>query len=410
MAELRAAGVPLSPLELNNWYTQVPAEKNAAHLVLGAINTMIQAPGGADPYAGKYKLPAPGEPLSPELRRIIDRHLSNNAPALAQLRALKISSESRYPVNLASGAATLLPHLANLKSTAQILKLDAISAAYAGDAERSAGAVIAGLAVANTIKSEPLLISQLVRYACAAIAMSALEVSVSATDFSPDQLSRLENALQETEEQTNESIYKGLIGERAVGLATFSMSLADLERFSGGTATGAMEFSTVAKQLFALLHRTVGLRERDKRVYLEMMGLFTEAVRQPYPERLKASQAVSAHMDDRFKNKATAFTAPLSRLLLPSFAKAAEKEAFNIGQLRCARTALAVERFRISTGKLPSTLQELLPEYLAELPSDPFEGNPLELELLPEGSFRVKTSGVEGKRCHLTIRLGGERR
>lgn len=48
-----------------------------------------------------------------------------------------------------------------------------------------------------------------------------------------------------------------------------------------------------------------------------------------------------------------------------------------IAYLRCAKTACAVERFRLKHGKLPEKLEKLVPEFLAEIPIDPFDGKNL---------------------------------
>jgi hypothetical protein len=45
--------------------------------------------------------------------------------------------------------------------------------------------------------------------------------------------------------------------------------------------------------------------------------------------------------------------------------------------LDLARTALAAERYRLATGKLPQRLEDLTPQYLAQVPIDPFDGQPL---------------------------------
>ena len=45
--------------------------------------------------------------------------------------------------------------------------------------------------------------------------------------------------------------------------------------------------------------------------------------------------------------------------------------------LDLARTALAIERYRLATGAVPSELDELVPEHLQEMPLDPFDGRPI---------------------------------
>ena len=72
---------------------------------------------------------------------------------------------------------------------------------------------------------------------------------------------------------------------------------------------------------------------------------------------------------------------------------------------RTLRAGLAAERFLRDHGHPPATLEELVPEYLPEVPRNPFTGDPLKLEsgrlvrLLPDGTsetfngFRVYDGG-----------------
>jgi hypothetical protein len=46
-------------------------------------------------------------------------------------------------------------------------------------------------------------------------------------------------------------------------------------------------------------------------------------------------------------------------------------------KLLCADTALAVEGYRLAKGRLPDTLQELVPDFLERIALDPFDGQPL---------------------------------
>jgi hypothetical protein len=47
--------------------------------------------------------------------------------------------------------------------------------------------------------------------------------------------------------------------------------------------------------------------------------------------------------------------------------------------------ALAAERFRLKHGRWPDELADLCPEWLKEVPADPYDGKPLRHQRLPEG-------------------------
>lgn len=69
------------------------------------------------------------------------------------------------------------------------------------------------------------------------------------------------------------------------------------------------------------------------------------------------------------------------------------------GHLRCAVTALGVERFRLATGQWPESLDQIVPKYLSGVPVDPFSRMPLRLERFPDGV--VVTSSLSGFRFYL---------
>ena len=50
--------------------------------------------------------------------------------------------------------------------------------------------------------------------------------------------------------------------------------------------------------------------------------------------------------------------------------------------LRAAAACLAAERFRLAEGRWPADLAEVVPKYLADIPADPYDGQPLRFNRL----------------------------
>jgi hypothetical protein len=72
--------------------------------------------------------------------------------------------------------------------------------------------------------------------------------------------------------------------------------------------------------------------------------------------------------------------------LLHSMHSIVGKEAALLTRLRCARTALAIENYRLAhNGILPKHLNQLITTYLPELSRDPAEGEPLQFEPMKSG-------------------------
>ena len=80
------------------------------------------------------------------------------------------------------------------------------------------------------------------------------------------------------------------------------------------------------------------------------------------------------------------------------FVAVAEEKSFS-------RAALAIERFRFKNGRLPE-IQDLVPEYLQEWPSDTVDGEPIEYEKLAKGYIVMSRGATElknkGKKTNFT--------
>jgi len=75
--------------------------------------------------------------------------------------------------------------------------------------------------------------------------------------------------------------------------------------------------------------------------------------------------------------EARSWKAPVTRLLLPVWDDVGRMFASREASVVCARTALAVERYRLTHGGYPATLDALVPDILPQVPLDPLDGEPL---------------------------------
>jgi hypothetical protein len=80
-------------------------------------------------------------------------------------------------------------------------------------------------------------------------------------------------------------------------------------------------------------------------------------------------------------------------LLLPALQKAAR--SFAVGQVTAHEAALAcaLERYRLANGKLPESLDALVPQFIAKLPHDTLTGGPLKYERLSDTEFVLSSVG-----------------
>ena len=76
---------------------------------------------------------------------------------------------------------------------------------------------------------------------------------------------------------------------------------------------------------------------------------------------------------------------PFLEGMLPAMDKVAYSHWRGVAEARCASVGIACERFRLKNGRWPTTLNELCPAFLAAVPLDPFDGQPLRLANQDDG-------------------------
>jgi hypothetical protein len=379
---IRQNGYPGTLRELDAWYTHIPDSQNAALIYTNAFSepTLTNYSGSTMALVGETNwVPARGHLIEKEFRAELSAVLATNQNLLALLHSAAALTNSRYPVDLTKGFQVLLPHLAKVKSAVQLLTTEAILDASNGDIEKALAALRAAGAVADSMAEEPLLISQLVRYASWAIIFKRSELILNGATLSDQQLNALQIFFQNAEKP--HAMVRGLAGERASGLAVFMGSPDQQYVFGADFDSPPPLKDRLRTSLFIGLLKSTGLLRKDRSFYLDVMATNVAAAEAPFPERLTlAQQANNAAMSP--PSKLMIF----SRMLLPALGRAMQRDGDHAARIRTAATAIAVERFRRAhNGELPSDLNGLVPTYLTSVPGDPFDGQPLRFKRLTHG-------------------------
>ena len=323
--------------------------------------------------------------------------LTSNAAPLADLHAALDRPRSRYPVNLRGGANLTTAHLSPVKQVARMLTLEARFAAETGDPARATAALLASLRAARTLEDEPLLISYLVRLADNAITMDGAEGVLSRIQLTEAQLDRLQQAFALAESPGH--LGRAFMGERCLALDYFNMPtklLLSLTAAAPGTpANNPVGWDGIAQATLLQLYDMSGLKGRDCAYYLDRIDELIEAGARPRTEMPGRHERFEAELQ-RFAAQRSSILRPLSRMTLPAFAKALAKELRSVATLRCAQTALAVERWRLAhDDALPPSLDALVPRFLAAVPIDPMEGQPVKFRALTKGHV-IYSPGEDG--------------
>lgn len=384
LEKIRKAGYPTTSSELNDWYTLVPDVENAALVYQEAMDLLVQPDRSSpsQPVIGKAEWPEPGSELSPDVEDAIGNYLAANELALEAIRRASNLTQCRYPLDFRQGVNLLLPHLASLKALAQLLRLEAGYYAIHEKPDLAVRSILSGFDLAHSLVDEPLLISNLVRIACVSITLQGLEHVASENALTDTQILSLANAIHKAEAESKETFLRAIAGERSIGVSFFLASASEQAAFHSGNNAGIQDTSLLT------LFRISGLYGKDFRLFLDSFENMIQAIHEPYPDSIRRSKEAEMRIENEIGTSTGRFML-FSRNILPPLTRAFEKEARLTALLRASLAGLAVEQYRRAhAGGFPANLTLLVPEHLDTVPTDPFDGKPLDLEQLDTG-FRI---------------------
>jgi len=379
---ISAAGYPVTWAELDGWYAIPESAENGADYIIDAFSHYHKLDAGEEfeltPVVGSAELPPRTEPLAEETKALVTQYLVDNQQALELLHKGAAIEHSRYPIDLSMGFAAL-PDFSNIRTAARLLKLEAALHAENAEPQSAARSITSTFGLARSLSKEPLLLSQLVRIACQGLAISALEHAINRTEFTDEQLVNLSRVLNNAEDHS--AMTRAFAGERCVGVSIFKAPASQVVPLVGGSSRPGM-FSIA-------LYKFAGLADTDAITYLDLMEDYIETTQLPPHQRQSAVDAINAKIDKIPKIHI------LLRAFMPALSRVTMIDIRAIAQLRTARVALAIERYRLATGSFPDALSDLAPTYLDGVPKDPFDDKELRYKKLETG-FVIYSIGEDG--------------
>jgi len=183
---IRAAGYPVTWAELDEWYAIPQDAENAADTIIEAFlcyRKLNQTEVESLPVVGRGELPPRTEPLAEETKSLVAQYLADNQQALELLHEAAALKHSRYPVDFSLGLGYQMYHLSDMRRGAVLLKLEAVLHAENDKSQLAVRSVTSAFGIARSLAKEPMVISQLVRTACQAHAVSSLEHVINRVEF-----------------------------------------------------------------------------------------------------------------------------------------------------------------------------------------------------------------------------------
>jgi hypothetical protein len=380
---VQQAGLPTRGAELNGWMAPVGNDENGALVLEQAFGKMDTS--AAILTANERPRLIATNRWPTEVRTRVQTFLQRNASPLAEIdRALKFR-RFRFPVDYTPGFATELPQLRASKEAAVLLSLR--TALSAEEGREWSQFLQRQIEFGEALNEEPTVIGFLVRCACLQIALNTAERSLAFSAPELDRCQRLSSVLLRAAE-TN-LLPRSLIAERAIIMPVFR-TVPDLSEFSAEDTEEETPASTSRPRSYNGFLRAVGFFDRDLNFYLGSMAAASDLAEKPAPGNL-----LLTNLFDNFHREAKEHFYLFSGMLLPALGRVSIRQATVQANLRMAAVAFAIEGYQQMNGKLPADLEQLRPNFLNDVPLDPFVGQPLRYSVLSNG-YRLYSVGSDG--------------
>ncbi len=318
-------------------------------------------------------------------RVVEDLHAAGKLPA------------SRFPLEYdkADPAAILLPHLAAMKRSAQFLQLHALAELQNAQRDQAFDDVKLSLRLAEAIRTEPFIITHLVRIAILQILLQPTWEGLAEHRWSDAQLAALDAELAKVDFLADYEF--STRGERTMQIKIVDWLESNRSRY--GQFFDLLENANRQNEVVQNFAATTGL-------YLMPKGWFyqNEVVLARLAQQWSCSGVDAAAQTISPKQIAQADAAVKSIshvkpfnlfacVLLPALGNYAQKTAFAQNAVNLARVAIGLERYRLVNGNLPESLAALAPRFLEKIPHDVIGGQPLKYRRTSDGQFVLYSVG-----------------
>jgi hypothetical protein len=302
--------------------------------------------------------------------------------------------QARFWINYEAGFALMIPHLTRIKASCQYLCLHATAALRAGDRDTAIEDVELLFRLIESIRGEPLVISQLVRIALVQIALQPVWEGLADRQWTGAELSAIESELDKVDFLADYRF--SMRGERGCslswldylrkagpsGLNEMTWPKEDSGRFDLEQFLGLAGFRLIPAGWFD--QNKLSLARMYEEYFLPLAGDTDRRV-----VSLAAMQQANSAIENLRRRPYDLF----SKMLLPALGRFADKCARAQSSVDLARVACALERYRLANGQFPETIEALAPKFIAKMPRDVINGQPLKYCRTDDGQFVLYSVG-----------------
>jgi hypothetical protein len=339
--------------------------------------------------------------------------VKQNEQTFSELQSLLNSGGIDWVVDYSQPTAfNGLPYLSDMKVLAIAFNARAMLALHEGRIQEALTNLAACGSVSQLTARSPIVIDQLVRYACMSIETAGCWEALQAVGWTDDQLAQLQRQWEGSDILA--AAEASLSMERAQGPILFRLARSSrqgmADTFGGnlgirGNAEIWHDFllnaGTGLRELLASYPRYYGWRwiwsYQNEQRYLEFMQTMIEVTRGAQNRQgiLLLLPAVRITVNAAQQPEGTASLDVMEPMKdsVKRFVLRVMREQTVDG---IVRTAIALERFRLARHAYPVSLRDLVPDFLHEVPVDCMDGHDLRYRLNPDGAYLLYSVGEDG--------------
>jgi hypothetical protein len=260
----------------------------------------------------------------------------------------------------------VLPGLGRPRRAARLLAWNARYEATHGRLAAALRDVADVYRVAEHSERDPMLISVLATISIDTLATRTLEAVLASAEPTAEDLTAIRI---ETSFSAQRSLQRAFRGEEAFGLSFYG-ALARNEMLGSPAIFGTnLPISRVNVAPYRVF-----MMSQDVAAYRNFMAKMRHFAGQPYYQVQPAVLAYEASLADNSPGL-------LTRIIVPVLSAANKAVVEGDALHRLAMLGLAMARYYAEHKKYPDRLEDLVPDYIAAVPVDPFDGKPIKMRV-----------------------------
>lgn len=301
-----------------------------------------------------------------------------------------------WPIDYSKGLSITLDHLPMMLKLSQVFNRRAIAELAAGRPDRAIEDIQTLFALARLTGSDRIMMSKLVENSALRITLGSIIYGLEHHAWTDSQLAELLKNLSLFQLWDWFDSYRI---ERAVFLQSGVMKdKRHFEKsFSSRTPTGTNSFrvdepSEIASAAIAAVWPLIpaGWINESKTEYIEIIQRILDAEKTPnkLPSTITDIERTLSNISVWRKIRL-----PISFTFIEANSGFSKNTMWTWTILQSVAAACAIERYRMAYGRLPATLEDLVPAFLPSIPTDPLTGKPLCYKPSESSSYLIYGTG-----------------